>query len=111
VTRWLRTWGLFRPHQQINEAALEGRPVRWETIGTRMYWVLLVLGAGGLAVAVRRRARVWPLLATVVMVSLSTLATYGNQRFRAGAEPTVVVLAAVGLTAAVSALRRRIAAT
>jgi asparagine N-glycosylation enzyme membrane subunit Stt3 len=54
---------------------------------------------------------VWPLLATVVMVSLSTLATYGNQRFRAGAEPAVVVLAAVGLTAAVSALRRRIAMT
>jgi 4-amino-4-deoxy-L-arabinose transferase-like glycosyltransferase len=111
VTRWLRTWGLFRPHQQINEAALEGRPVRWETIGTRMYWVLLVLGAGGLAVAARRRARVWPLLATVVMVSLSTLATYGNQRFRAGAEPAVVVLAAIGLTAAVRALRARIAVT
>jgi 4-amino-4-deoxy-L-arabinose transferase-like glycosyltransferase len=111
VARLLRTWGLFRPHQQINEAALEGRPVRWETIGTRMYWVLLVLAVGGLVAALRSRARVWPLLATVVMVSVSTLATYGNQRFRVGAEPAIVILAATGLVAGASSLRKRLAAT
>ncbi len=109
VTRWLRTWGLFRPHQQINEAALEGRPKRWETLGTWMYWALLAPAIGGLVVAVRRHRRVWPLVATIVMVSLSTVATYGNQRFRAGAEPAVVILAAVGLVAAVTIVRRRLA--
>ncbi|MBV8950456.1 MAG: hypothetical protein JOZ99_06255, partial [Actinobacteria bacterium] len=110
VTRFLRTWGLFRPHQQINEAALEGRPVRWEIIGARMYWVLLVLAVGGFVVGVRRRRNTWPLLATMVMVSLSTLATYGNQRFRAGAEPAIVILAAAGLVTAVTAIRRRLVA-
>ena len=107
VARLLRTWGVFRPHQQINEAALEGRPVRWETLGTRMYWVLLVFGLGGVAVAARRRLRVWPMAAAAAMVSLSTVATYGNQRFRVGAEPAVIVLAAVGLVAAAGALGRR----
>lgn len=109
VTRVLRTWGLFRPHQQINEAALEGRPMRWETIGTRMYWAVLVFAVAGLVVAVRRHVRVWPLLATMVMVSLSTLATYGNQRFRVGAEPALVVLGATGLIAGANALRSRLA--
>jgi 4-amino-4-deoxy-L-arabinose transferase-like glycosyltransferase len=109
AARFLRTWGLFRPHQQINEAALEGRPIRWETIGTWMYWVLLVSAVGGLVVLLRRRERVWPLLATFVMVSVSTLATYGNQRFRVGAEPALVVLAAAGLVAGVSSLRKRLA--
>ncbi len=107
AARFLRTWGLFRPHQQINEAALEGRPLRWETIGTRMYWVILVFATTGLAFAIRRHLRVWPLLATMVMVSLSTLATYGNQRFRVGAEPALVVLGATGLIAGVNALRSR----
>jgi asparagine N-glycosylation enzyme membrane subunit Stt3 len=74
-----------------------------------MYWVLLVSAVGGLVVLLRRRERVWPLLATFVMVSVSTLATYGNQRFRVGAEPALVVLAAAGLVAGVSSLRKRLA--
>ena len=102
--RLLRTWGLFRPHQQIDEAALEGRVVRWETLGTRMYWAILVLAIAGAVVLFRRRARVWPLLATAVMVSLSSIATYGNQRFREGAEPALVVLAAVAIVAAATRL-------
>lgn len=83
--------------------------MRWETIGTRMYWAVLVFAVAGLVVAVRRHVRVWPLLATMVMVSLSTLATYGNQRFRVGAEPALVVLGATGLIAGANALRSRLA--
>jgi hypothetical protein len=42
---------------------------------------------------------VWPLLSTVALVSLTTVLTYGNQRFRIAAEPALLVLAATGLVA------------
>ena len=46
---------------------------------------------------VRRRAPVWVLAASVLSVLVSTLATYGNQRFRIGAEPAILVAAATTL--------------
>ena len=38
VARLLRTFGLFRPAQQTQLEALEGRPLGWERAGTYMYW-------------------------------------------------------------------------
>jgi hypothetical protein len=40
-------------------------------------------------------------------VTLNTIATYGQTRFRAGAEPSLAVLAAVGIAAFVSWLQAR----
>ena len=55
----------------------------------------------------RHRHRVLAvLLAPVVLVTLSSAISYGFTRFRAGAEPAIVVLAAV----AVVALAQRLAA-
>jgi fluoride ion exporter CrcB/FEX len=72
-----------------------------------MYWVLLPLAlVGFVLVARRRRARVWPLLSTGVLVSLTTVATYGQQRFRAADEPALVVLAAVTIVAGATRRRR-----
>jgi hypothetical protein len=108
TARWLRTWGLFHPSQQIEFESFEGRPVRWQRIGTQMYWVLLPLAlAGVVLVARRRRARLWPLLSTGVLVSLTTVVTYGQQRFRIAAEPALIVLAAVTVVAAAARLRPR----
>lgn len=110
AVRELRTWGLYAPRQQIEFESLEGRPRRWQAVGTVMYWVLLPLAVMGAVVLVRRRARVWPLLSTAVVVSVTTALTYGQQRFRAAAEPAIVVLAAVTLAAvsrAILAARRR----
>jgi 4-amino-4-deoxy-L-arabinose transferase-like glycosyltransferase len=97
AVRELRTWGLYAPRQQIEFESLEGRPRRWQTVGTVMYWVLLPLAVGGAVILVRGRIRVWPLLSTGVVVALSTALTYGQQRFRTAAEPAIVVLAAVTL--------------
>jgi 4-amino-4-deoxy-L-arabinose transferase-like glycosyltransferase len=104
--RELRTWGLYAPRQQIEFEALEGRPRRWQGVGTVMYWVLLPLAVAGAIVLVRRRVRVWPLVSTAVVVSVTTALTYGQQRFRTAAEPAIVVLAAVSL-AALAARRPR----
>jgi Dolichyl-phosphate-mannose-protein mannosyltransferase len=105
TVRELRTWGLYAPRQQIEFESLEGRPRRWQGVGTVMYWVLLPLAVAGTVLLVRRRARVWPLLSTAVVVSVTTALTYGQQRFRIAAEPAIVVLAAVAVGAVVT--RRR----
>jgi 4-amino-4-deoxy-L-arabinose transferase-like glycosyltransferase len=105
--RELRTWGLYAPRQQIDFESLEGRPKRWQAVGTVMYWVLLPLALIGVVLLLRRRARVWPLLSTAVVVALTTALTYGQQRFRIADEPSLVVLAAVSLAAVVGARRRR----
>ncbi len=105
AARLLRTFGLFRPDQQINLEALEGRPERWERIGTWFDWVLYPFAVGGLILLIRRRAPVWPLIAAVLSVVAATLVTYGNQRFRIGAEPTIVIGAATGALAVLHRLR------
>jgi hypothetical protein len=64
-----------------------------------MYWVLLPLAVVGVLVLVRRRVGVWPLLSPAVVVVITTALTYGQQRFRSGAEPAIVVLAAVTVAA------------
>jgi hypothetical protein len=99
VARILRTFGVFRPAQQIKLEALEGRPIRWERWGTWFEWVMYPLAIGGAVLLVRRKAPVWPLAAAVLSVLVSTLVTYGNQRFRIGAEPAILVAAATAIVA------------
>ncbi len=108
TARWLRTFGLFRPTQQIEFESLEGRPKGWQELGTWMYWMLLPFAVVGAVLLVRKGWReVWPLLSTIVLVSITAISTYGQQRFRIAAEPAIVVLAAV----AAIALARRFPAT
>jgi 4-amino-4-deoxy-L-arabinose transferase-like glycosyltransferase len=107
AVRELRTWGVYAPRQQIEFESLEGRPRRWQGVGTVMYWVLLPFAVAGAIVLVRRRVRVWPLVSTAVVASVTTAFTYGQQRFRIAAEPAVVVLAAVSLVALVARRRPR----
>jgi 4-amino-4-deoxy-L-arabinose transferase-like glycosyltransferase len=107
AVRELRTWGLYAPRQQIEFESLEGRPRRWQTVGTVMYWVLLPLAVLGAVILVQRRIRVWPLLSTGVLVVLTTALTYGQQRFRTAAEPAIVVLAAATVVAIASYRRAR----
>lgn len=107
AARFLRTFGLFRPGQQTQLEALEGRPLGWERAGTYMYWVLAPLAIGGLVVLIRRRATVWPLVGALVTVAVSTVITYGTQRFRITAEPAILVLAAAAIVAIADRLRTR----
>jgi Dolichyl-phosphate-mannose-protein mannosyltransferase len=107
AVRELRTWGLYAPRQQIDFESLEGRPKRWQAVGTIIYWVLLPLAVAGAILLLRRRIRVWPLLSTAVVVVLTTALTYGQQRFRIADEPSLIVLAAVSVAAVAGGRRRR----
>ena len=49
----------------------------------------------------------WILVVPLGVVALTALASYGNQRFRASAEPGTLVLAAIGLVAMADRLRRQ----
>jgi hypothetical protein len=109
AVRWLRTFGFYDTARQIRFEDLEWRKARWQTLGMRTYWALLPFAALGAVVLVRRRQRVWPLVSTFVLVSLTTVLTYGNQRFRIAAEPALLVFAATGITAVVGTVRARVA--
>lgn len=101
-----RTWGVFRPAQQVNLGVLEGRSHRWERTGTVLHWFLLPFAAAGAIVLFRRRvAGAWALLAPIVTVTAVTVATYGSQRFRISADPMLAVLAAVAFVEVVAAIR------
>lgn len=107
AVRVLRTWGLWNPAQQTRIATVEGRTLGWERAGTGLHYVLYVLAIAGGVVLTRRRRWVWPLAAALVAVTVTAALTYGNQRFRAGAEPALAVLAAAAIVASWSAWRER----
>ena len=104
-----RTVGLYQFTQQRNFAAAEGRNPVWDGRGTRSFQLLGLVAIVGLVISSIRRTRTWerwllviPPAAVFIIVAL----TYGNPRFRAAAEPAVVVLAALGTFDIVDALRR-----
>jgi 4-amino-4-deoxy-L-arabinose transferase-like glycosyltransferase len=92
-----RTFGVWDVRTNLFFESLEGRDYEWLWAG----WIVWILLAGFAAIGVvtlcANRVRFWPLLMPLVMVVVMSVITYGNQRFRMGAEPTIVVLAAVGL--------------
>jgi len=105
TVRVLRTFGLYEPTQQIEWDELEGRDAGWQTVGHRMFLVLLPFAVAGTVLLWRARRPVWPLLAPVVAVVLTSAFSYGNQRFRILAEPGMLILAAVPLAALMDRLR------
>ncbi len=102
-----RDWGLFRPTDMITFNESEGRP-QWVTrLGMWWYYPLLVLAIVGAFVLRRRGVRQWFLAVPPVIVTVGAVLSYGQTRFRVPAEPVIVVLAAVTLSAAVAARGRR----
>jgi hypothetical protein len=84
----------------------EGRE-RWVTsLGMFTYYPLAFLAVvGGSLLARKRRGLLWPLLVPAIAVTVGVAITYGQTRFRAAAEPTIVLLAGVALVAAWDRLR------
>jgi Dolichyl-phosphate-mannose-protein mannosyltransferase len=105
AVRWLRTFGLYDPSQQVDYESLEGRPRNWQMAGTVMFWVLMPFAVGGVVLLRRKRVPIWPLVSTVVVVSITAMLTYGQQRFRVAAEPAIIATAAVALVAIGRAVR------
>ena len=92
-----RTWGLFRPQDELPAGEGEGR-ARWiTTLGLIWYYPLTLLALGGAVVLHRRGVALWPLMTGPVIVVVSAVVSFGKMRFRVPAEPALVLLAAVAV--------------
>ncbi|MCB1039656.1 MAG: glycosyltransferase family 39 protein [Acidimicrobiales bacterium] len=105
-----RTVGLYQLDQQSNFAFAEGRNATWDRRGTRSFQLLAAIGVVGLVLGLRggaSRARVL-LLVPIACSMLVVAFTYGNPRFRAAAEPAVVVLASLAVSDLAARVRARV---
>jgi 4-amino-4-deoxy-L-arabinose transferase-like glycosyltransferase len=106
--RLLRTWELWDPRDSANlEAFFADRDRRYNRLAQLSFYAIALLAIAGAIVLRRRGQPLRLLLALPLLVSVVVALTYGATRFRAAAEVTLVVLAAV----AVHALATRAAAT
>jgi 4-amino-4-deoxy-L-arabinose transferase-like glycosyltransferase len=102
-----RVWGYYRPGQQVNFDALSSREFELSRIGFGTYYALAAGTVAGVVILRRRHVPVFPLLSFPATVALAVAATFGETRYRALAEVTLVLGAAVAVDAGLAALARR----
>jgi 4-amino-4-deoxy-L-arabinose transferase-like glycosyltransferase len=104
--RLARTWDVWPdPANSLRIARIEGRDYDTSAVALVSYWALAALAVAGIVLSRRRRGPpVWPLLTPLVVVCAVAVYAYGAVRFRAIAEPSILVLAAVAVDAAVTRL-------
>ena len=96
-----RITGLFRPAQQMHlDIYLENTTDWVAQAGTLSFYAVAALAIVGGVIARRRRVALSPLLAPIVVALLASALFYAATRFRASAEPSLCLLAAVALAAA-----------
>jgi 4-amino-4-deoxy-L-arabinose transferase-like glycosyltransferase len=105
-----RTWGVYRPVQSVRFEEDEGRHFPVQLAGWLMYLTLLPAAVGGFVLLRRRKVRIWPLAAPAIAVTAVSALTYGNQRFRIAAEPSLLVTASVFIHFALRRLARGLGA-
>jgi hypothetical protein len=104
--RVLRTWGLYQPGRWYGVGENEVRNRDFSRYTWWLGWLLLALMPPGLALMwVRSPVRFGLMLGPILLVTLTSAVAYGNVRFRAAAEPALIVLAATSLTAGWTKLR------
>jgi 4-amino-4-deoxy-L-arabinose transferase-like glycosyltransferase len=103
LARESSVWGFGNQSFQLSLATAEGRVTGYERVDMILYWALLPFVILGLAVLARLS---WKRLVVVsvplVVVSLNSAIFYGSTRMRMAAEPSLAILAAVGIVAATS---------
>ncbi len=112
-----RVWHLYAPIQSLNldgwvEGRAGGAPSGDKSLviaALVSYFVLLPLAIAGGVLLWRRKVRIWPLLVQPALVTGVAAMTFGITRYRAGAEITLVVLAAVAIVAIQQRVARRAA--
>jgi 4-amino-4-deoxy-L-arabinose transferase-like glycosyltransferase len=97
-----RAWALYVPFDQLRfDSVAEARPLPASRVGLGMYYVLAGLSVVGVVALRRRGEPSFPLTVWLVNVAITVVVFYGMTRFRAPAEPFLVLLGAVGLLALV----------
>ena len=75
----------------------EGRERAVSWLGFATFWLLVPFAGYGAILLRRRRVRLTPLLAQLIVVTVTAAAIYGLVRFRVPAEISIVVLAGVAV--------------
>jgi 4-amino-4-deoxy-L-arabinose transferase-like glycosyltransferase len=94
-----RTFDVYRPFENARYSAGEGRRQDVAKAGLFAYWLCIPFALIGLVWLWRRRRReeLFVLLTPFIVAVVTTLYAYGAERFRAIAEPSLIVLATIGL--------------
>jgi len=101
-----RVTGLWNLRQQATlDHIPAGREQELAWAAWYWYFALALLSIAGGIILRRRRTPVFPLLVFPALVLLTTMITFGQVRYRATAEVSLVVLAAVAIDAAIGARR------
>ncbi len=101
-----RTWGFYRPGQQLQLDTLSTREIELSRLGLGIYYTLVAGTIAGTLILRRRRVPVFPLLVPIVSVALTVSLTFGETRYRALAEVSLVLGAAVAFDAVLPSRRR-----
>ena len=97
VLRSFDLWDPFGSQIDYDDGDAGVRP--WQQIGYVMFWVMVPFAVYGVVLLRRRKRPSWPMIAPVIVVAVASAALHGCTRFRAGAEPGIIVLASVGIAA------------
>jgi hypothetical protein len=99
--RVLRVWDLWSPRAaSAFEARIADRHIDAQRAAMVSLYLLVPFAIAGAVVLRRRGEPIGILVAPIVFVTLVAALSYGSTRFRVAAEPSIVVLASVGLAAA-----------
>jgi 4-amino-4-deoxy-L-arabinose transferase-like glycosyltransferase len=104
-----RAWGVYAPGTELEfDVAEDQNGARGpKQAGQVLNWVLLPLAVvGGFGLARQSRRRLVLVAVPLVVVAINAAVFYGSTRIRTAAEPSIAVLAAVGLLLLFSRLRR-----
>jgi asparagine N-glycosylation enzyme membrane subunit Stt3 len=96
-----RVADVYRPFENARYSASEGRRGNVAIAGLLTYWACLPFALiGGVVLWRRNRAAMRILLAPFLVVIVTAIYAWGAVRFRAIAEPSIIVLAAIGIVTA-----------
>lgn len=101
-----RMWDLYRPAQNVRfNDRLEGRGERASQVGLVMYYLLWPLALWGAVWLHRRRTTLIPLVAPMLVITVTAALAFGTTRYRVPADVALVVAAGVGVAALLSRWR------
>jgi hypothetical protein len=98
-----RLWNVYRPLQGVKLETAVGRPTWVSRLGLWYFYVLVPVAVLGAVLLRRRRTLVFPLVAMLLLSSVTAVLAYGDARYALEADVAMAMLAGVALDAALRA--------
>ena len=93
-----RVWNVFRPFQGVDFDAFFERRGLWESrVGLAMFYVLAALSIFQLVTMWKRRIAIWPMIAVILMTTITAAISIGITRYRVGSDVVLVVLGGLAI--------------